>query len=236
MGINFRQIDNLQNTFDGLSGSFDAQISNNTNDISGVYNDAQTLSGWKYFDSNVDVSGFQGLLVENDNIYTPNDVIVGNSISIGETILNPRNNTPAPAQALHIIDGNVQIDLGNIEMLDGSLTLSNGDVSIIQGGIFLNGIEVATVDDITDYQAASGISLSNDTFTTSGTGYFDSVGIGTNAPESILDISSTSSAPIMPRMTTEQMNAIPDPVSGMLIFNTDSGKFAGYTGAWSTLH
>jgi hypothetical protein len=40
----------------------------------------------------------------------------------------------------------------------------------------------------------------------------------------------------MPRMSTAQMNAIALPVEGMLIYNTDSGRFAGYTGAWSLLH
>ena len=292
MGIKFKQIDNLQNTFDGLSGSFDARITSNTNDISGIYNDPQTLSGWKYFNNNVDVSGAQGLLVQNDNIYTPHNLIAGGA-KIGFAISTPRNSTPKPVGVLDV----------------------DGDVNFTNGNVTIDGLNVATEGDIINYQAASGISLSNDTFTTSGTGYFEKLavnientneaievsgnillqnndiikwrdldgvarnilyidssdvlnilnnttgdggkivirnkpgantsatfdsngflGIGISNPEGILDISSTSSAPIMPRMTTEQMNAIPDPVSGMLIFNTDSGKFAGYTGAWSTLH
>jgi hypothetical protein len=67
------------------------------------------------------------------------------------------------------------------------------------------------------------------------------VGIGTSTPSSklevnggakingTLDVSTTSGALIMPRMTTAQRNAISPAVTGMCIFNTDVNKFQGCT-------
>lgn len=332
MGIKFKQIDNLQNTFDSLYESLGNRIENNTDDISGVLRDSIVLSGWKYFENNVDVSGLQGLLVENDNIYTPNNLIAGGA-KIGFSISTPRNSTPAPLGALQVTGGQIyfedQLNVRNdsdIVISNGSITANEGFLNSITGdsanyasgifesGLTVSGVSVATGEYI-NYSAASGISLSNNTFITNGTGYFEKLavniesaneaievsgnillqnndiikwkdldgiarnvlyidssdvlnllnnttgdggkivirnkpgantsatfdsngflGIGISNPQGILDISSTSSAPIMPRMTSAQMNAIASPVEGMLIYNTDSGKFAGYTGAWSLLH
>ena len=68
--------------------------------------------------------------------------------------------------------------------------------------------------------------------------YFNggNVGIGTIAPAAPLEVSSTAGGLIMPRMTTAQMNAISAPSNGEMIYNTSSGKFAGYeAGAWQPL-
>ncbi|MCI0330837.1 MAG: hypothetical protein L0196_07790 [candidate division Zixibacteria bacterium] len=63
------------------------------------------------------------------------------------------------------------------------------------------------------------------------------VGIGTNAPQGALDVSSTTGAFIVPRMTTAQRNAL-TPVNGMIIYNTDAvagGRFEfRENGAWVT--
>ncbi len=55
------------------------------------------------------------------------------------------------------------------------------------------------------------------------------VAIGTASPNSnaALDISSTTGALLMPRMTTAQRDEL-TPVEGMAIYNTDLGKFQGY--------
>ena len=45
---------------------------------------------------------------------------------------------------------------------------------------------------------------------------------GNISPGSVLELESTSRALTLPRMTTVQMQAIPSPVNGMVIFNTDS--------------
>jgi hypothetical protein len=55
------------------------------------------------------------------------------------------------------------------------------------------------------------------------------VGIGTSIPQGILDISSTTSAFIPPRMTTAQRNNIQNPVNGMMIYNTNTNDFETYS-------
>ena len=64
-----------------------------------------------------------------------------------------------------------------------------------------------------------------------------SVGIGTAAPNAsaILDLTSTTGALLIPRMTTTQRDAL-TAVNGMLIYNSTLNKFQGYeNGAWASL-
>ncbi len=56
------------------------------------------------------------------------------------------------------------------------------------------------------------------------------VGIGTNTPAGALDITSSSSGFIMPRMTTVQRIAIVSPVIGMQVFDTDLKGYYYYNG------
>ena len=53
------------------------------------------------------------------------------------------------------------------------------------------------------------------------------VGIGTTTPDasSILDITSTTSGILVPRMTTTQRDAISSPENSLLIFNTTTNTF-----------
>jgi hypothetical protein len=60
------------------------------------------------------------------------------------------------------------------------------------------------------------------------------VGIGTTSPQGALDVSSTTGALIVPRMTTAQRNAL-TAVNGMIIYNTTTNQFNFYeAGAWVT--
>lgn len=64
------------------------------------------------------------------------------------------------------------------------------------------------------------------------------VGIGTITPNAsaMLDISTTTKGLLAPRMTTAQKNAIVAPANGLLVYDTDLGKFNFYNGsAWITI-
>ena len=65
-----------------------------------------------------------------------------------------------------------------------------------------------------------------------------SVGIGTDTPDSSsqLDITSDNSGILIPRMTDVQRDAIADPATGLLVFVTQDSAFYYYDGsAWTTL-
>ena len=60
------------------------------------------------------------------------------------------------------------------------------------------------------------------------------VGIGTGAPQGSLDITSTTGALIVPRMTTTQRGSL-TPVNGSIIYNTTNDAFNFYeNGIWVT--
>src|ERR1700752_297425 len=64
------------------------------------------------------------------------------------------------------------------------------------------------------------------------------VGIGTLTPNAsaMLDVVATNKGVLVPRVTTAQMNAIPAPVNGLLVYNTDSSCFCFRTAsAWRSL-
>ena len=58
------------------------------------------------------------------------------------------------------------------------------------------------------------------------------IGIGTTSPDvsAELDISSTNGGVLLPRMTTAQRDAIVDPKSGLVVYNTSTSKYQGYIG------
>ncbi len=56
------------------------------------------------------------------------------------------------------------------------------------------------------------------------------VGIGSSSPTKVLDVASTSSGIIPPRMTTTQRDAISSPVAGEFIYNTTTNKLCCYNG------
>jgi len=68
------------------------------------------------------------------------------------------------------------------------------------------------------------------------------MGVGTKAPDpsAALDISSTSAGLLIPRMTSAQRDQIPNPATGLLVFNTTTGNFEYNSGtpgipAWATI-
>lgn len=67
---------------------------------------------------------------------------------------------------------------------------------------------------------------------------FSQVGIGTTNPDdsAILQLESTTGAFIPPRVTNAQMNAIPTPLEGAMVFNTSNNSLFTYKNSqWSSL-
>jgi len=68
-------------------------------------------------------------------------------------------------------------------------------------------------------------------FTLFTTTSYSQVGVNTSFPSSssILDAVSTTKGILIPRMTSDEREAIVNPVVGLLIFNTDTNCFNYYT-------
>lgn len=202
MGIQFKQIDNLIETFDHVSGTLQTQVTSNNVNIVSVMNSPFNFKGHKYFENNVDFSGAQGILIASDSIYTPNNLFAGGA-KIGFSISSPRNNTPDPIGSLQVSGGQIyfedQLNIRNnagINIENGSITGLNADFNYITGSssnldlvtgrslsyasgdftdsLTLSGAKVAT-GDINFYYGNSGISLIGDTFVTTGIANFHSI-------------------------------------------------------------
>lgn len=67
-------------------------------------------------------------------------------------------------------------------------------------------------------------------------GSTDNVGLGTYTPNASakLEIAGTTGAVLLPRLTTTQRDAL-TPAAGMIIYNTTTGTFQGYTTTWTNL-
>lgn len=68
--------------------------------------------------------------------------------------------------------------------------------------------------------------------------FSQNVGIGTETPDptALLDISAKNKGVLVPRITTDSMNAIVTPATGLLIYNSDENKFFFYNGTeWSSI-
>ena len=117
MGIQFDQIDNLQSTFDAVSGGLQDQITPLAGDVYDIVSGEIGFEGHKFFNGNVDISGAQGIYINPNNLYTPNTVFAG-SLKIGGGISSPRSSTAAP-------DGAFQVAVGD-SFFDGALTMRNG--------------------------------------------------------------------------------------------------------------
>ena len=195
MGIKFKQIDNLQPTFDQLSGDLQGQVTNLNNDVTGLSSGNFNFSGWKYFNGNVNFSGAQGILVDPSNIYTPNTVFA-DSIKIGYPISTPRNSTQGPNGALQVSGGQINLEDqvnvkndSNLIVENGTISGGTGDFDLVTGNIgnfstslTISGVPVSTGGGASSsVNAISGVTNIDGTIITSGTGNFDSVDFKSDA-------------------------------------------------------
>ncbi len=63
------------------------------------------------------------------------------------------------------------------------------------------------------------------------------IGIGTNSPNgsAAIDVTSSTGGVLFPRMSTAQMNALPNPPNGLVVFNTSVNCLELYAGAWTSM-
>lgn len=61
------------------------------------------------------------------------------------------------------------------------------------------------------------------------------IGTSTNISSALLNLTSTTAGMLTPRLSTTQMNAIPTPSTGLILYNTDSANFCLYTTKWNKL-
>lgn len=134
-------------------------------------------------------------------------------------------------------------DAGNHNIMMGYHTgfaMTSGDGNIFIGDTVNTSIGVSDNSILIGYNASSAESLTNaiaigysssvtasNSFVLGGTGANQvSVGVGTTAPDqkALLDLTSTTRGFLPPRMTSTQRDAISSPPSGLVIYNTTTGK------------
>lgn len=147
--------------------------------------------------------------------------------------------TAAPAAPGHVNGAN------GSQLIASTSSNSAGGVAGVEfrynGGV--SNTHLAAIQAIT--RSAGGADLDFLTALTGGGAYASkmrllregNLGIGTTTPNSsaLLDLTSTTGALLVPRMTTTQKSAL-TPVNGMIVYDASLNKFQGYeNGAWASL-
>lgn len=148
----------------------------------------------------------------------------GNTVDLS-TLLD---GTGTDDQTISLVGNNLSIETGNSVDLSGYLDNTDAQtLSVVGSNLTIsNGNTVALPNDNDWTINGSDIHNAN----------AGNVGIGTATPAGILDVTSTTSGVIMPRMTAAQRDAIGAPVNGMMVYNTDEDCMNVYqAGAWQSL-
>ena len=124
------------------------------------------------------------------------------------------------------------LDLSAIDTDDQTLSFSNTTLTISEG----NDVDLSNLkDNLGDHIATSNIQLTDNWLSNDGDNEGiqinndGQVGIGTSADASaILDVTSSDKGLLLPRMTTEERDAIENPATGLIIYNLDDDCFNYY--------
>ncbi len=232
-----------QTGFDRLSATYfsvanDATINGSLTVKSGGNFNSLSVSGNTSLTGNATIGGT--LAVTGDSSFagasfsgnvgigtsTPNTTALLDLTSTSKGLLPPRmttaqkNSIASPASGLMIFDTN----LAKLNVYNGTVWKNVGNPEI--GGDVTGGTSGSVL-----YVDSSGF-LGQDNSNFFWDASLHSLGIGTSTPNTtaLLDLTSTSTGFLPPRMTTAQKNSIASPASGLMLFDTNLAKLNVYNG------
>jgi hypothetical protein len=153
----------------------------------------------------------------------------GNFLALNQTSRNWYGMAAAPNGDIY-----ASVEGGDIYLQGQGTSNLNGGTLVLQSGAGKGtGTSIISFNTGTTLSSGASLQTASTKMTILGNG---NVGIGTTSPSSILDVSSTTSAFLPPRMTTAQRDLI-TPVAGMVIYNTTTNKHQGYNGTtWNDFY
>ena len=176
-------------------------------------------------EGNVRVGQNNGFYINNQNVgikRDSNDLVLG---GFGNVIIKSSSTTVVnQAERMRITSaGNVGIGTTSPDYkldVEGDISLVGGGENYAVMSPISQGMQIAVGD-------PADIAVPLVTFD----GENQRVGIGTTNPAAKLDIESTTSGVLLPRMTTAQVNAISSPSNGLTVYNTTLNTLCFYNGS-----
>ena len=137
-----------------------------------------------------------------------------------------------------IVTASNTIQLGNTDVINvktsgtitaGSVTYPNTHNSTAGQVLTVDGSGSATFANA----SGSGVDLTTAQTVGGSKSFTENLRIGTSTanPVAALEVSSTTQGLLLPRLTSSQVDAIVNPVAGLLVFNTTQNSFQGFIGA-----